>query len=178
MSVSITKRTDLPQHSADACPAVREVLKVCAQQKLVVCTGHAAPLEALAVAEAARDLGCDRVLITHAQFEVVNMSLEQMKRAAALGARMELCAMGPLLGPGAHQGWMRHWRQVTPQETAEAIRAVGAEHFVLSTDLGQTGNPTPADGYKMFVGALMTEGVTRDQIVLMGRETPGKLLMG
>jgi len=26
MSVSITKRTDLPEHSADACPAVREVL--------------------------------------------------------------------------------------------------------------------------------------------------------
>jgi hypothetical protein len=159
-------------------PVVREVLKVCAQQKLVVCTGHSAPAEALAIAAAARDAGCDRILVTHAEFEVVNMSLEEMRRAAALGARLELCAMGPLMGPGAHLPWMRHWRQVTPQETAAHIKAVGAEHFVLATDLGQAGNPTQPDGYKMFVSALMAEGITKDQIRLMGRENPGALLMG
>ncbi len=161
-----------------ALPAVREVLKVCAQQKLVVCTGHAGPAEALAIAEAARDAGCDRILVTHAEFEVVNMSLEEMRRAAALGARLELCAMGVLMGPSAHLSWMRHWRRVEPAETAGHIKAVGAEHFVLATDLGQTGNPMQADGYKMFVAALMAEGITKDQIRLMGRETPGALLMG
>ena len=36
-------------------PAVREVLKICAQQKLVVETGHLSPSEALAVIEAGRD---------------------------------------------------------------------------------------------------------------------------
>jgi hypothetical protein len=157
---------------------VREVLKVCAQQKLVVCTGHAAPSEALAIVEAAREAGCDRILITHAEFEVVNMSLDEMKRAAALGATMELCAMGPLMGPNAQLPWMRHWRQVTAKETAERIKAAGAEHFVLATDLGQTGNPSPPDGFKLFVAALMTEGITREQIRLMGREVPGRLLMG
>jgi hypothetical protein len=30
----------------------------------------------------------------------------------------------------------------------------------------------------MFVGALMAEGITKDQIRLMGRETPGTLSMG
>ena len=159
-------------------PVVRNVLKICAQQKLVVCTGHASPDEALAIAAAAREAGCDRILITHAEFEVVNLSTDEMKRAAALGARMELCAMGLLMGPGAHLPWMRHWRQVTPKETAGHIKAVGAEHFVLATDLGQTGNPSQPDGYKMFVGALMAEGITKDQITLMGRETPGRLLMG
>jgi len=159
-------------------PAVREVLKICAQQKIVVCTGHSSPAEALAIAEAARDAGCDRVLVTHAEFEVVNMTLEQMQRAAALGAKMELCAMGALMGPGAHLAWMRHWRQVTPRETADRIKAVGAAHFVLATDLGQTGNPTPPDGYKTFVAALMAEGITKEQIHQMGREIPGALLMG
>jgi len=57
------------------------------------------------------------------------MSLEQMKKAAAMGAKMELCAMGSLMGPNAHLAWMRHWRQVPLQESAEAIKAVGAEHF-------------------------------------------------
>jgi hypothetical protein len=161
-----------------ALPAVREVLKVCGQQKLVVCTGHASPVEALAIIEAARDAGCDRIVVTHAEFEVVNMSVEQMKNAAAMGAKLEVCAMGPLMGPSAHLAWMRHWRQVTYKESAEHIKAVGAQHFVLSTDLGQTGNPSQPDGYAMLVAGLLGQGITKDQVKVMGRETPGKLLMG
>lgn len=33
------------------------------------------------------------------------------------------------------------------------LEAVGAEQFVLGTDLGQTGNPSQADGYAMLVAA-------------------------
>src|SRR5439155_935574 len=62
-----------------ALPALREIAKICAQQKLVLCTGHASPTEVLAIVEAARDAGCDRVVVTHAEFDVVNMSVEQMK---------------------------------------------------------------------------------------------------
>src|SRR2546422_739297 len=144
--------------------AVRDVLKICAQQKLVVCTGHLSPAEALAVARAAREAGCDRIAITHSQFEVVNLSLEEMKQAAAIGAKMEICAMGPLMGPAAHLSWMRSWRQVPLKESADRIKAVGAEHFLLATDLGQTGNPSPPDGYKLLVAGLLAEGITKDQI--------------
>jgi hypothetical protein len=104
-------------------PAVREVLKICAAQKLIVQTGHLSPTEALAVIEAGRDAGVDRMVVTHAQFEVVNMSLKQMKQAAAMGAKLELCAMGPLMGPEAHLEWMRHWRRVKVEETAAVVRS-------------------------------------------------------
>jgi len=161
-----------------ALPALREVLKVCAQQKLVLCTGHASPTEVLAIAEAARDAGCDRIVVTHAEFEVVNMSVEQMKKAASMGAKLEIDAMGPLMGPNAHLPWMRHWRQVTYKESAAHIKTIGAENFVLGTDLGQTGNPSQPDGYAMLVAGLMAEGITKDQIKTMGRDVPGKLLMG
>ena len=161
-----------------ALPAVREVMKVCGQQKLVVCTGHASPVEALALIEAARDAGCDRVVVTHAEFDVVNMNVEQMKKAASMGAKLEICAMGPLMGPQAHLAWMRHWRQVTYKESASHIKDVGAQHFILSTDLGQTGNPNQWDGYAMLVQGLMAEGITKEQIVTMGRENAAKLLMG
>lgn len=161
-----------------ALPAVREVLKVCAQQKLVVHTGHMSPAEALAVIEAARDAGCDRIVVTHAEFEVVNMTVEQMKKAASMGAKLEVDAMGALMGSNAHLAWMRFWRQVTYKESAQHIKAVGAEHFVLGTDLGQTGNPSQPDGLAMLVAGLMAEGISKEQVKLMGRETPGKLLMG
>ncbi len=161
-----------------ALPAVRDVLKVCAQQKLVVCTGHASPTEALAIIEAARDAGCDRIVVTHAEFEVVNMSVEQMKKAASMGAKLEIDALGVLMGPQAHLPFMRHWRHVSYKESAGHIKEIGAQNFVLGTDLGQTGNPSQPDGYAMLVSGLMAEGIGREQIITMGREVPGKLLMG
>ena len=159
-------------------PAVREVLKICAAQKLIVQTGHLSPTEALAVIDAGRDAGVDRMVVTHAQFEVVNMSLEQMKQAAAMGAKLELCAMGPLMGREAHLEWMRHWRRVKVEETAAVVKEIGAQHFILATDLGQMGNPSPADGLQLFVTDLMKAGLGKDHIMTMGREVTGKLLMG
>ncbi len=159
-------------------PAVREVLKICAEQKLIVQTGHLSPTEALAVIAAGRDAGVDRMVVTHAQFEVVNMSLAEMKAAAAMGAKLELCAMGPLLGPEAHLEWMRHWRHVKVEETAAAVHEIGAQNFILATDLGQMGNPSPADGLQLFVVDLMKAGLGKDQIMTMGREVTGRLLMG
>jgi hypothetical protein len=88
-------------------PAVREVLKIIAEQKLVLQTGHISATEALAVIEAGRDMGVERMVVTHAQFEVVKMTTDQMKKAASMGAKMELCAVGTLMGPAAHLGPVR-----------------------------------------------------------------------
>ena len=159
-------------------PAVREVLAVCAAQRLVVHTGHASADEALILIAAGREAGCDRIVVTHAQFDVVGMTTAHMKKAAALGGRMELCALGMLTGPDSPLEFMRHSARVEVTETAACIRAVGARHFVLGTDLGQTGNPTPVDGLQMFVAALIAHGITAAEIQTMGREVPGSLLMG
>ena len=161
-----------------ASPAARQILQICARQRLVVHTGHSSAEQALALIAAAREAGCDRIVVTHAQFEVVGMDEAQMKKAAAMGAKMELCALGILVGPEAHLEWMRESVRVPLKDTAARIRAVGARHFVLGTDLGQSGNPTPADGLTLFVTGLMAEGVTREEVQTMGREVPGALLMG
>ena len=159
-------------------PEARAVLRICAAQRLVVQTGHASPEEALALIAAAREEGCERIVVTHAQFDVVGMSLAHMKQAAALGAKLELCALLMLAGPTSPLEFMHHTARVEIKDTAARVKAVGAQHFVLGTDLGQAGNPTPADGLQMLVAGLMKEGITRDQIATMGRETPGSLLMG
>jgi uncharacterized protein DUF6282 len=162
----------------DVLPAAREVLKVCAAQRLVVHTGHSSAEQALALIAAAREEGCDRIVVTHAQFDVVGMNEAHMKTAAAMGAKMELCVLGMLVGPEHALEFMRHSPRVPPAVTAACIKSVGAQHFVLGTDLGQAGNPTPADGLQIFVSALQAEGVGREQIQTMGREVPGALLMG
>jgi len=65
-------------------PAVREVFKVCATQRLVIHTGHSSAEQALALIAAAREEGCDRIVVTHAQFDVVGMNEAQMKEAFVL----------------------------------------------------------------------------------------------
>ena len=134
-------------------PAVIEVMKVCAKQNLVLCTGHSSATEALALVKQAKDVGVKHVVVTHAMFTVVNMNPEQMKQAATMGAKIEIDFLGTLMGPNAHMGWMAHWKNVSAKDNAEAIKAIGAEHFVMGSDLGQTGNPSHIDGMKAMVGA-------------------------
>jgi hypothetical protein len=86
--------------------------------------------------------------------------------------------MGVLQGDRAILASQKSWRYVSLQETADRIKAVGAENFVLGTDLGQAGHPTPADGLTAFATGLMAQGITKDQIRTLGREVPGKLLLG
>ena len=64
---------------------------------------------------------------------------------------------------------MRHWRRVKVEETAAAVKEVGAQSFILATDLGQTGNPSPADGLQLFVTDLMGAGLSKDQITAYER---------
>jgi microsomal dipeptidase-like Zn-dependent dipeptidase len=71
---------------------------------------------------------------------------------------------------------MRHWQQVSINDMAQAIRAVGAEHFVLATDLGQTGNPTHPDGYMLLAQGLKQAGISDAEIDRMMRKNPAVLL--
>jgi hypothetical protein len=61
-------------------------------------------------------------------------------------------------------------------ELVTRIRSVGAEHVVLSTDLGQPGNPVPAVGFASGVQRLLDGGVTQGEIDLMIRRNPARLL--
>jgi hypothetical protein len=103
-----------------------------------------------------------RIVVTHAQFAVVNMSLKQMKQATSMGAKLELCAIGALMGPAAHYEWMRHWRD------RRGNRGDWRPKLHPATDLGQAGNPTPPDGLQFFVIDLMKVGIGKDEIIKNG----------
>lgn len=159
-----------------AVPAVLEIMRICADHDLVLATGHSSAEEVLVLAEAAQQVGLEKLVVTHALFAVVDMSIEQMRQAAQLGAVFELASLGTFMGPGAHIPWMTHWKRVTPEDNVRAVRAIGPERFVIGTDLGQVGNPSHADGYQLFVQQLRAAGLTAEEIDVMARVTPGRLL--
>ena len=43
-------------------------------------------------------------------------------------------------------------------------------------DLGQEGNPTHPDGLRDYIDALRAEGITDDEIDLMAKRNPARLL--
>ncbi len=93
-----------------------------------------------------------------------------------MGAYLELIYATHLMGPHAHLNWMRNWNQVSIGDMARAIKEIGAEHFILGTDLGQTGNPTPPDGLLKLVVGLKKMGIDQGSLDMMMKKIPAKLL--
>ena len=92
----------------------------------------------------------------------VNMSIGQMREAAKLGAYLELVWVRP--GTDAARAYVN------------AIRAVGSESIVLSSDLGQAANPLHPDGLLAMYQYLASQGVPTVDIDRMAKTNPAKLL--
>jgi hypothetical protein len=157
-------------------PELYDVFRLAAENGLVLATGHSSPAESLVVLEAARQAGVKRLLVTHVLGDSTRASLDQMKAMAALGAVMELTWLAHLGGVAGPVAGSAPARGVAVSVAADAIRAVGAEHFVLTSDLGQAGNPSHADGMRAFIAALVSVGVTDREVETMTRGNPARLL--
>lgn len=157
-------------------PELAPIFELVAKHNLVLETGHSSADECLILLKAAREAGVKHMLVTHAMADPVRMTVEHMTTAAKLGAKLECVWLSNLQGPQSHLASQRHWRNVTTKQYAEAMKQVGAEHFVLSSDLGQTLNPIHTDGMAEFIFGLQEEGISEADINRMCRENPRQLL--
>ena len=57
-----------------------------------------------------------------------------------------------------------------------AVKALGADSIVLSTDLGQQGMMTPPDGIENAIAALKGAGISQGDIDKMMKHNPARLL--
>jgi hypothetical protein len=89
----------------------------------------------------------------------IGMTIPQMKEAAGLGAYIEF-VYNALRGPK---------KEFTFAQYAQAIRAIGPAHCILSSDLGQAGNPLHPDGLASFFEGLRREGISQADIDLMSK---------
>jgi hypothetical protein len=62
------------------------------------------------------------------------------------------------------------------RKEAEAIKAIGAASFVISSDLGQPPNPLHTDGLLALYRGLMAQGIAAADIDVMSRKNPARLL--
>ena len=147
-------------------PEVRDVIALIAKHDLVLATGHSSPAEALLLLREGRRAGVKHMVVTHAIFTPVFMTVPQMKEAASLGAFLEFAGGSP----GGNGG------QERMKSFADAIHAIGVESCILSTDLGQAGNPLPADGFGALLMALRRLGLSAQELDRMAKQNPASLL--
>lgn len=149
-------------------PEVDRILAIIKKYNMVLANGHISPRETFALVEAAQKIGITKVIITHGLW--VNgkepFSLEELYRLGQMGAYIEHC----------YVGFLPNELREDPQPMVKAIRHIGAEHCIISTDLGQYYNPPPAEGMRMFMALLLKHGITENEIMLMAKINPSKLL--
>ena len=59
----------------------------------------------------------------------------------------------------------------------KGIKEVGYRNCSLASDLGQLGNPLPAEGFKLFISRLLIHGLRPEEIRTMVRENPQRFLV-
>jgi hypothetical protein len=143
-------------------PDILEIFSLVAEHDLLLAMGHSAPEEVIALIPEAKRLGVQRILVTHVFSQ--GATREQMQQMASEDAIMEIDWLAVLNGS----------RSIT--DYTMAIREIGAEFFVMSTDLGQAGNPLHPEGWHAYIGAMREAGVSGEDIDTMSRRNPARLL--
>lgn len=149
-----------------------EVLKIIATEELVLATGHLSPKEILLLVPEAKKMGVNKILVTHAMGKAPGLTIAQMSELAKWGAIFELSYLNVL----TDQNPSLNVKKLSVQDMVEAIKQIGARHFLISSDLGQTGNPLPPDGMRIFVSQFLQKGISIDEMELMIKTNPARLL--
>lgn len=149
---------------------IAEVFDVIAQNNLILETGHSTPAESLILIPAAKRAGIKNIIVTHAQ--LLGATVEQMKQMASVGAYIEFCWQTYL----AQKGDKNAGNQKAVAECVKVIQSIGAEHCIIDSDLGQPGNPLHPDGMRAFILSLKANGLSKQDIDLIARKNPAKLL--
>lgn len=134
-------------------PAIRDTVHLCADRGVTLSFGHLSPQEMEALAEEMSAIGDRRAFIDHPFSEVFELDVPRLRRWAEAGLRFALTwdELSPLLG-------------VDPQDMVAAIRAVGPEHFMLSSDAGIPILPPTVEAYRLLAATLRAYGMTEPEM--------------
>jgi len=136
----------------------------CRKLNLMLGTGHVSWEESLALAKYAYKIGFQKLVINHPLNRRTNAPLPELARAAELGAFIEVC-----------------WTQVAPgraepRDIVAAMRAIGLEQIVASTDYFRPGIPNPPELMREYLTTLHEAGLSASEIRLIAAENPGRVL--
>lgn len=144
-------------------PVVHELLDLIAEHDVTLCSGHVSPEETLALVRESRRRGI-RSIVSHATS--FGIPVEVQRELAGLGAFIEQAGLNGLREDG--------------DDAAAAmiadVRAVGIEHVVLSTDLGQAPNPPAPVSFGSWIARFLDAGFAAADVRRMVQTNPVAVL--
>jgi len=146
-------------------PAVGEVLDLIKQYDLTLATGHVTADEMVAIVDAAKQRGIERIIVTHPDMGPMftDPTLEQLRQVTQQGAFAEITT-AELNGASNRESAVR------------VIRELGPEHVIVASDSGLVGLPNHTDALIMAARVLREEGFSEDDLALLFKDNPARVL--
>jgi hypothetical protein len=147
---------------------IAPILEVIAKNDMILATGHLSPAEGISLIREARKAGVKKIVVTHPSASFVNYSLDQMREALAAGATYLEHVFNDCTPQVADP--------LPPSALGDAIKAVGPEHCIMSTDSGQVVNPPPVKVMTRYIQEMLEYGFSEKAIRVMTAGNPGRIL--
>ena len=132
-----------------------KVLEIIAKHKMILATAHLSHEETFALVKEAKKRSVERIIVTHVDFPTTFYTIEEQKQLVSLGAYME----------HVYTTWATD--KVDFETTVSQIKAIGADHIVLGTDLGQSTALYPDEGLLVFAQKLVDSGIKEADVEKM-----------
>lgn len=149
-------------------PELKDVFELIKEHDAVLGTGHVSPSECFTVVEAARNAGVKKIVVTHPEWWLVGMSVEdQLRLVRDYDVILERC-FAQNLGGGKYKSNL--------PDNLEIIREAGYKHVMVDTDGGQVENPHWELAMEEYMQYLVDHGMTEEQVRYMTHDIPAGLL--
>jgi hypothetical protein len=145
--------------------AARDVIDICVRHGVIIATAHLSRDETFAVDRYAHSQGHSRLLLGHALWKPLGLSMDDLKALRDLGVTIEFAASISLPIP-CH---------ASPRQVVEAIYELGPDHCILSSDAGAAVYPIPPEALRMYVQSLVDTGLDASDAVKMMSDNPLRL---
>jgi len=145
-------------------PGMREILKMIAENNLILASGHLNVEECNILFDEALGLGVKKIVLTHPHNVVPYIGVARQREFAAKGVLIEYCNVM------CTEYYLKKYKFiVTPTRIAMDIKDVGVENSIIATDYGLDPgtNPLPVEGMRIFIEDLLKNGITSNEIKTM-----------
>lgn len=132
-----------------------QVIEIIKKYNMILATSHLSHEETFTLVKEAKARNLNKIIITHVDFPTTFYTIEEQRELVSMGAYVEHC----------YTTWATG--KVEFETTLEQIKAIGYDHVVLATDLGQATAVYPDEGLLKFATRLVEAGIPEQDVVNM-----------
>ncbi len=141
------------------------VLKAIKENNCILATGHVSWEEAKVLVIEANRIGIRKIIVTHPIYQLIDMPIEVQKELVKYD------------GVYIEQNYAMYSIDRIPiEEIAKQIKSIGSEKCIISSDVGQVTSPSPSEALEKFIELLKQQGITEEELRIMGEKNPRRLL--